>query len=94
RQLCLRAAANWPLDLPLPTVQVMIGEMTVGTFIPNRSLYEYCLPLPALPAGDEYVITLLSPGFVPDALDLVRRQGPQVGQVRILAFQLDWAEVR
>ncbi|GIV87971.1 MAG: hypothetical protein KatS3mg055_0489 [Chloroflexus sp.] len=94
RQLCLRAAANWPLDLPLPTVQVMMGETQVGVFTPDRSLQEYCLPLPALPPGDEYVITLLSPGFVPDALDLVRRQGPQVGQVRILAFQLDWAEVR
>jgi hypothetical protein len=32
--------------------------------------------------------------FVPDALDLIAQQGPQVGQLRLLAFQLDWGEVR
>ncbi|OAN49081.1 hypothetical protein A6A03_06945 [Chloroflexus islandicus] len=94
RQFCVRAAANWPPDLPSPTVQVALGETVLGTLTPDRSLREDCVPLPALPAGADYVITLTSPGFVPDALDLVRRQGPQVGQVRILAFQLDWAEVR
>ncbi|MCS6888497.1 MAG: glycosyltransferase family 39 protein [Chloroflexus sp.] len=94
RQLCLRAAANWPSDLPQPTVQVALGETRLGSFTPDRSLQEYCLPLPALPAGTDYVIELTSPSFVPDALDLVRRQGPQVGQVRMLGFQLDWAEVR
>lgn len=94
RQLCLRAAANWPPDLPQPTVQVTVADRVLGIVTPSRHLQEFCLPLPALSAGSDYVVTLTSPGFVPDALDLVRRQGPQVGQVRILAFQLDWAEVR
>ncbi|WP_298817300.1 glycosyltransferase family 39 protein [Chloroflexus sp.] len=94
RQLCLQAAANWPADLPQPTVRVMMGEIVIGTLTPDHRLQEFCLPLPALPAGSDYIVTFTSPGFVPDALDLVRRQGPQVGDLRVLAFQLDWAEVR
>ncbi len=94
RQLCLRLAANWPPDLPQPNVQVMVEEMVVGKITPERHLQEVCISLPALPSGSDYVVTLTSPAFVPDALDLIRRQGPQVGQVRLLAFQLDWAELR
>ena len=40
------------------------------------------------------MITLRAPTFVPDALDLLGQQGPQVGQLRLLAYQLDYAEVR
>jgi hypothetical protein len=94
RQLCLRAAANWPVDLSPPTLNVWLYDTMLGRFRPQPQLQEFCLPLPAQPAGTDYVITITGPGFIPDALDLVRRQGPQVGQLRILSFQLDWAEVR
>lgn len=94
RQLCLRAAANWPTDLTPPAITVWLDGTEVGKFQPERQLQEFCLALPARSPGSDYIITLHGPGFIPDALDLVRRQGPQVGQVRILAFQLDWAEVR
>jgi hypothetical protein len=40
------------------------------------------------------VVELRAPSFVPGALDLIAQQGPQEGQLRLLAYQLDWAEVR
>lgn len=94
RQLCLRIGGAWPPDLPLPQVEVRLDGTLLGAIALTRALQETCLPLPARPPGATYVVELHAPTFVPDALDLVAQQGPQEGQLRLLAFQLDWAEVR
>ncbi len=96
QQLCLNVSGlGWPQDLTLPTVAVALDAAPVGSFTLSRELSQVCLDLPARPAGASLTITLHSSDtFVPDALDLVRQQGPQVGQLRRLAYQLDWAEVR
>jgi hypothetical protein len=95
QRLCLSVSGlGWPQDLNLPAVAVALDGTTVGTFTLTRELRQACLDLPARPAGADLTITLRSATFVPDALDLVRQQGPQVGQLRRLAFQLDWAEVK
>jgi hypothetical protein len=94
RTLCLAAAASWPADLPPPAVSVSLDGAPLGSFTPGPALAEHCLPLPARPAGAAYVVELRSPTFVPGALDLIGQQGPLVGQLRQLAFQLDYAEVR
>ncbi len=95
RRLCLRASAlGWPPDLSLPVVSALLDGEPVGTFAPGPSLEEFCLELPARPAGADLIVTLRSPTFVPDALDLIAQQGPQVGQLRRLAYQLDMAELR
>jgi hypothetical protein len=75
-------------------VQVTLDGDGVGGFALTRELREACLDLPARPVGSDLVLALRSDTFVPDALDLVRQQGPQVGQLRRLAYQLDWAEIR
>ncbi|GAB4432789.1 MAG: glycosyltransferase family 39 protein [Chloroflexi bacterium OHK40] len=95
QRLCLAASSlGWPADLRPPTVAAWLDDELLGSFAPGAELEEYCLPLPARPAGSELVITLRAPTFVPGALDLIAQQGPQVGQLRLLGFQLDWAEVR
>ncbi|HMQ32874.1 MAG TPA: hypothetical protein PKD53_19240 [Chloroflexaceae bacterium] len=95
QQLCLHASSlGWPGDLAPPPVEAWLGEEPLGSFAPGPALAEHCLALPARPAGSTLVVTLRSDTFVPDALDLIAQQGPQVGQLRQLAFQLDSAEVR
>lgn len=95
QQLCLLASsAGWPADLDPPTVTVWLGDEAVGSFAPGPALGEHCLALPARPAGADLALTLRSATFVPDALDLIAQQGPQVGQLRLLAFQLDSAVLK
>ena len=95
RQLCLRASGlGWPADLALPEVRVTLDGAPVGSFALTRTLVETCLALPSRPVGADVVVMLQAPTFVPDALDLLAQQGPQVGQLRRLAFQLDRAELR
>jgi hypothetical protein len=96
QQLCLSVSGlGWPQDLALPTLAVALDSVSVGTVALTRELSQVCLDLPAHPVGTNLTVTLHSSAtFVPDALDLVRQQGPQVGQLRRLAYQLDWAEVR
>jgi len=94
RQLCLRLGGAWPTDLALPEVSVSLAGERLGVIALQRELREVCLALPARPPGADYLVALHAPTFVPDALDLVAQQGPQTGQLRLLAYQLDWAEVR
>ncbi len=95
QRLCLTISGlGWPQDLALPTVDVDLDGGSLGAIPLTRALREVCLSLPARPAGADLTLTLRSATFVPDALDLVRQQGPQVGQLRRLAYQLDWAELR
>jgi 4-amino-4-deoxy-L-arabinose transferase-like glycosyltransferase len=95
QQLCLLASSRgWPPDLAPPTVRVSLDGVELGSFTPTPNLAEHCLALPARPAGADIVIRFVSATFVPSALDLIAQQGPQVGQLRLLAFQLDAAEVR
>lgn len=95
QQLCLNASSlGWPADLPAPAMQVLLNGQPVGSVALDSELREMCLNLPAQTAGSDLLIELRSPAFVPDAFDLLSQQGPLVGQLRLLAFQLDWAEVR
>lgn len=95
QRLCLLASSlGWPGDLTPPKVEAWLDDEPLGSFAPGPALAEHCLDLPARPAGSTLVVTLRSDTFVPDALDLIAQQGPQVGQLRQLAFQLDSAEVR
>ncbi|WP_245860632.1 hypothetical protein [Candidatus Chloroploca asiatica] len=94
QQLCLHLSGlGWPEDLELPVVTVSVGVEEVGRIALTRSLEEACLPLPAQPEGSHLVITTASATFVPSALDLIAQQGPQVGQLRLLAYQLDRAVI-
>ena len=94
-QLCLELSGlGWPVDLELPTVSLELDGTLLGQIRLTRSLTEECLELPARPVGTTLEVTLRSTTFVPDALDLIAQQGPQVGQLRLLAFQLAGAEVR
>lgn len=94
RQLCLRLGGAWPTDLALPEIGVSLDGDRLGAIALQRELREVCLALPARPPGADYRVALHAPTFVPDALDLIAQQGPQTGQLRLLAYQLDWAEVR
>jgi len=95
RQLCLRLGGGaWPADLPLPTVEAYLDGAALGAIALTRELRVVCLELPARPPGATYVVEFRAPTFVPGALDLIAQQGPQEGQLRLLAYQLDWAEVR
>jgi len=94
RQLCLSIAAGWPPDLGPPAVALSLDGAPLGELRPGRGLRVECVALPARPAGADYTVELRAPTFVPDALDLLRQQGPQVGQLRLLGYQLDWAEIR
>jgi hypothetical protein len=53
----------------------------------------YEVALPATPRGDDVLIALRVPVFVPDAADLLAQQGPQAGQLRLLGLLVDWAEL-
>jgi hypothetical protein len=94
RQLCLSLAAPWPAGLGAPTLSAWLDGERLGELRPTPELRVECLELPARPAGADYIVELRGLTFVPDALDLLRQQGPQVGQLRQLSYQLDWAEVR
>jgi 4-amino-4-deoxy-L-arabinose transferase-like glycosyltransferase len=95
--LVLRAdGRGWPDDmLPVPAVQVLVGEQVIGSFTPDHAgAREFNLRLPPLPPGADVVVTLRTPTFVPSAVDYLNQQGVLVGQVRRLGVRLDWAELR
>jgi 4-amino-4-deoxy-L-arabinose transferase-like glycosyltransferase len=95
RELCIAAAGiGWPTDLTLPMLTVEHDQSLLGRIQLTRELRETCLPVPAQPADTTYTITLTSPTFIPDALDLIGQQGPQAGQVRQLGAQIAWVEIR
>ena len=95
QQICLRLSGlGWPSDLALPPVTIFAGEQMLGELPLTAQLTTGCLSLPAAPTGSTVLISLRAPSFVPPAGDLLAQQGSQVGQLRRLAFQLDWAEVR
>ncbi len=95
QQLCLEVSGRgWPEDLALPQVHASLAGEPLGSFGLTRSLEQVCLELPTRPAETDLVVQLDAPSFVPAALDLIAQQGPQVGQLRLLAYQLAAAEVR
>jgi 4-amino-4-deoxy-L-arabinose transferase-like glycosyltransferase len=95
QQLCLALSGlGWPEDLALPTVSLALDDEPLGEIQLTRRLAEHCFALPVRPVGTPLLVRFESTSFVPDALDLIAQQGPQVGQLRLLSFQLAWAEVR
>jgi hypothetical protein len=65
-----------------------------ATIALQRRVETFCVTLPATPPGADLVVLLDTPVFVPDAADLLARQGSQAGQLRLLGVRLDWAELR
>jgi hypothetical protein len=95
QQLCLHlAGSGWPADLQLPVLTLFREAEELGQLQLTRELREQCLDLPSTSAGEDIVISITSTSFVPTATDLLGQQGPQTGQLRRLAYQLDWAQVR
>jgi 4-amino-4-deoxy-L-arabinose transferase-like glycosyltransferase len=77
-----------------PTVRVLLGETDVGSFAQTFDVAEHAVNLPATPAGQDVVVTLRMPTFVPGADRYLAKQGSDVGQVQRLGVRLDWIELR
>lgn len=100
--LRLRVAAPRPVDVPAPS-------MTITQPAACRSGAEPCMhqsseplgadwrileiPLQPTPAGEDVVIGLQSPIFVPGPSELATRQRARE-KLRLLGVQIDWAELR
>lgn len=100
--LRLRVAAPRPVDVPAPS-------MTMSQPAACRSGTEPCMhqsseplgadwrileiPLQPTPAGEDVVIGLQSPIFVPGPQELATRQRARE-KLRLLGVQIDWAELR
>lgn len=93
--LWLRAdGRGWPRDmLPLAPVEVWMNGAPVGSFTPDADQVNvFEVALPPTPPGQDVLITLHTPTFVPDAARYLSQQGILVGQVQRLGVRLD--EVR
>lgn len=86
---------NWPIDVhPSAPIEVWLDNQLLGTFAANNpTIRTEQFDLPVLPAGNDIVITLRGPTFVPDANDYRNQTGSQSGQMRRLMVRLDWAKV-
>jgi 4-amino-4-deoxy-L-arabinose transferase-like glycosyltransferase len=94
QHICLHLSGlGWPTDLNMPTIEVFADSVFIGSVQLTEQLATNCIALPSTPLGNDIGITIRSSTFIPSAADLLAQQGPQVGQLRRLAFQLDWAEV-
>lgn len=79
--------------LPNPSLVLSIQGRQIAELALSHEVAVYELELPATPQGDDVIIELRSPVFVPSAADLIAQQGPKVGQLRLLGVRLDWAEL-
>lgn len=79
--------------LPEPRLTLAMGGQVVAELALKREVAVYELELPATPQGEDVIVELRSPVFVPSAADLLAQQGPKVGQLRLLGVRLDWAEL-
>ena len=88
-------ARSWPLDVaPRGPIEVWLDNQLLGTVTANTpTLRTAQFDLPVLPAGNDILITLRGPAFVPDANDYRNQTGSQSGQMRRLMVRLDWAKV-
>jgi hypothetical protein len=77
-----------------PTVRVLLGGKEVDSFAQTFDVAEHAVQLPATPVGQNVIVTLRMPTFVPGADRYLARQGSGVGQVQRLGVRLDWAELR
>jgi hypothetical protein len=77
-----------------PTVRVLLGGKEVDSFAQTFDVAEHAVQLPATPVGQDVIVTLRMPTFVPGADRYLARQGSGVGQVQRLGVRLDWAELR
>lgn len=88
-------ARSWPTDVfPAGAIEVWLDNQLLGTFAANTpTVRTEQFDLPVLLAGNDIVITLRGPAFVPDANDYRNQTGSQAGQMRRLMVRLDWAKV-
>ncbi len=77
-----------------PTVRVLLGDTEVGSFAQTFDVAAHAVQLPATPAGQDVIVTLHMPTFVPGADRYLAKQGSGVGQVQRLGVRLDWVELR
>jgi hypothetical protein len=98
QQVCLRAdGRGWPADLERPRFRLLLHTeaalLPVAELALQGGVEVYCAEVPPVPSGDDIVLVLRSPTFVPGAADLLAQQGPQAGQLRLLGLRLDWVEL-
>lgn len=79
--------------LPNPSLTILIQGQQIAHLDLAREVQVYELEVPATSQGQDVIIELHSPVFVPSAADLIAQQGPKVGQLRLLGVRLDWAEL-
>jgi hypothetical protein len=101
QQVCMRAdGRGWPPDMAMPTVRLLLARdqqasdpQPFEALDLRRDVRVYCAEVPPVPPGDDVVLVLRTPTFVPGAADLLAQQGPQAGQLRLLGVRLDWVEL-
>ncbi|MDW8215548.1 MAG: hypothetical protein RMJ55_18505, partial [Roseiflexaceae bacterium] len=76
-------------------VRVLLAGNEIGAFPANPDgVRTFEIALPPLPEGDDVVIELRGPVFVPDAARYLSQQGEAaVGQVHWLMVRLDRVEI-
>lgn len=87
---------GWPVDLrPASPVRVLLAGNEIGAFPANPDgVRTFEIALPPLPEGDDVVIELRGPVFVPDAARYLSQQGEAaVGQVHWMMVRLDRVEI-
>ncbi|NOK59343.1 MAG: hypothetical protein GFH27_549283n197 [Chloroflexi bacterium AL-W] len=76
-----------------PATQVLLDDELVGTFSAN-GVETVMVTLPPTPAGEDVVVTLRTPTFIPEAADYLNQQGALAEQPRQLGVRIDRAELR
>lgn len=84
--LHLRLRAWRPAGEPSPQVALFLEGMKVAHFDAPAEWEELAIPLPAVPAGADVLLTLRSDTFFPGPRDLL-----ETGQLRLLGVMVDWA---
>ena len=75
-----------------PMTQVLLGDELAGTFSANE-VETVTIILPPTPTGEDVVVTLRMPTFIPEAADYLNQQGALAEQPRQLGVRMDWAEL-
>ncbi len=94
-QTLLLHASGYTTNANPTTVTPFVAGTALESFTLSADWQELRVALPATPAGADVVVEFHSPVFVPGPQDLEQRVRDQVAQpLRLLGFQLDWAELQ
>ena len=86
-RLTLRLAAGRPEGLPLPRVEVWLGQERLGAFTAENGWHTYTIEIAAVPPGTGLLLELRSTTFRPHAYD------PRLDDNRALGVMVDWVSV-